>query len=922
MTTSRHSPKVYTPLSRPLTSTVHTSGLHPSRRSSIAQEDGDHVKNQITPITSSAYSQRPSSSTASGRGVTRSNTYSSSSAQPFLAHPRPTIHQPNKLVKRSSSQNYTNSPNSKGSPHQRPRFRRPATSHQRSATWSVQVEEPAEKPLEQPLSTDAASQESTVDQPFVHFPRIVRIRRTIKGFSKQIAERDYSFDIRRIKPDGSKPYLLFAKSVVPAELEIEELDQGECESEWFGNSDSALSRHKVQASSSPLRPPTRDSPIDGESRRRQSFSIFRSSLNRKSSSASGPATKLKRKISQRISSAPSASATRMESPKDCLTGASPPAPAKNTHSGDSASEHSSSAPKSQQYQLSGNSNLRHVSMSSATSSSPEGSYRGHRVFSWGDADEGDSTSDTVYDSFRTGTTRSSYGTPRQPLETLFDKSTTSVHRTEPVTPAIFGSRYATSQRTYSTDDRTSFVSAQATPQPLSPKRSPQLGNLNREFFQDYDRSFADDEEEWSGLDDFVEYRRGADLFSVAPATPRLSATPHDTSRNPIPRDHGLRNSVFDWSEPPSTERGSDNGTPPRPKTVHEKKRQGGHLGNQSSNRRSQGGLHARSQSVPAFQDLTGHRPDVTHKFGTWDVGRKGATEDWDEDFVFEKPSQSSPILPTDYGSPLQNIDAIVIPDNIQKQQTNILANIGLLKEWGLLIEELKDLRTRAVSLGLRNEDQEKLFDEVDAMIDLADQEHEDDALSILRSPSSSSQHFSDDGVDGVTPPRTLPAGQARMSPSEMLRAVQHSNSVHSSPGIQFSESPIPSSQPRKDSEAAAQSVIQALQESRQEQREPDGVKTSTKRAKKMPFDTTTLKHIVPHVDSLMRRVKDLIRQTEGLQTSPHGDKGFNTSQWSSVPVGPSDSPLEQKGYRLRLQRTLGVEQGNSTCLDEDFDFTE
>ena len=38
--------------------------------------------------------------------------------------------------------------------------------------------------------------------------------------------------------------------------------------------------------------------------------------------------------------------------------------------------------------------------------------------------------------------------------------------------------------------------------------------------------------------------------------------------------------------------------------------------------------------------------------------------------------------------------------------------------------------------------------------------------------------------------------------------------------------------------------------------------------KKVPFDTATLRRIVPYVNILTRRVKDVLRDAEGLYSSP------------------------------------------------------
>ena len=72
--------------------------------------------------------------------------------------------------------------------------------------------------------------------------------------------------------------------------------------------------------------------------------------------------------------------------------------------------------------------------------------------------------------------------------------------------------------------------------------------------------------------------------------------------------------------------------------------------------------------------------------------------------------------------------------------------------------------------------------------------------------------------------------------------------------------------PRKDSEAVARSVIEALQTKRVVS-DPMALKVAPP-VKKVPFDTATLRHIVPYVNGLKRKVKDALRETEGLYSSP------------------------------------------------------
>jgi hypothetical protein len=61
-------------------------------------------------------------------------------------------------------------------------------------------------------------------------------------------------------------------------------------------------------------------------------------------------------------------------------------------------------------------------------------------------------------------------------------------------------------------------------------------------------------------------------------------------------------------------------------------------------------------------------------------------------------------------------------------------------------------------------------------------------------------------------------------------------------------------------------VIEALQK-RKNPNESVGENEQTP-ASKVPFDTATLRRIVPYVNVLTRKVKDALREAEGLYSSP------------------------------------------------------
>jgi hypothetical protein len=332
--------------------------------------------------------------------------------------------------------------------------------------------------------------------------------------------------------------------------------------------------------------------------------------------------------------------------------------------------------------------------------------------------------------------------------------------------------------------------------------------------------------------------------------------------------------------------------------------------------------------VPVVPDATGKRNTVvTNKFGTWGVGSKGVTEDWNDDFDFseihEEPNAEGAAESHRVDS---GIAAMVVPNYIQQQQSNVLANIGLLREWGLLIEELKEHRVRAVSLGIVTGPRAGMWEEVDAMIDLADQEAEHDGLPGLSPPSSPA--FDEDAFDEVSGPSPNQSRDTRKpGASEELRKLKSANNAHLStqptrprrksilpPNFHFQgpqSSPVPPkskyespaspaepkvilTRPRKDSEAKARSVIEALQNRRSIQ-EPLADAPPPSPTKKVPFDTATLRRIVPYVSTLTRRVKDALRDAEGLysspSTSPHKDTELPISKMFQA---ENDLPKQMK----------------------------
>lgn len=910
------------------------------------------------------------------------------STAPIMGKRAPSSLPRNKLVKRSSSVRRDYETPVQSSASLRPSFRRPATSHQRSAT----LQSPLEMHLEHSAVNEQLQPQRAESEPeYTHFftARVAKERTLSKTQSW-----------RRILPDSKHtPTLVLARSVSASAEEAESSASEDGESVFFvSRPGTPLSMAAVittgteapHATAATHANANTDTDISGHaSPPRRSFSI----TDLLSSAKRQRPGRLSRRASQRVSSAPpvpamhrrrnsiSVTDTRRHVTAAALarraiaTSAGVPDSAKSQgllsslkggSSGSPLPTHpdrraaavpegglasmpqlveviASPAPSANQMPpspslaQSGVRPSRHSMTPSEQASTLVGSSDNEvRGLGSGDEDDADFHSETLFDSLRTGATRSTTGGPRGPrIETIFDESPPSKVKVtalrDLLPPGAFGDSpvygipgqhsIAEEEESISTPVRTirperslqdspSFTRTHSAPLfpnliPSSPPSMPKplsLGQLewdSRAADDDSSRwsqEDADAEDSWS---DLPIASHVATPVSLRRSNPRLLATgssPKPTTPQHLTTEHGdgdARISIFDWSEQQPADKASGNRTPPRPRTVHGKK-DADRRGSRSVGRRVPSGLHARSQSVPVVPDVGGKRTTVvTNKFGTWGVGSKGVTEDWNDDFDFSELNED-PVAEDAASTPrIDSGTAMVVPKNIQEQQNNVLANIGLLREWGLLIEELKEHRIRAVALGIVEGPHAGMWEEVDAMIDLADQEADHQDVSRLSPPSSPG--FDEDAFEEVPAPTDSPSlGRGRRksaSPSENVsrnhtpqqpkrKTILPPNYAifgpHSSPIPPKSKYEAPSkpvsprplvTRPRKDSEAKARSVIEALQ-NRKSTFEPVADAPPTPSSKKVPFDTATLRRIVPYVNTLTRKVKDVIRDAEGLYASP------------------------------------------------------
>ncbi|WPG99690.1 Hypothetical protein R9X50_00250900 [Acrodontium crateriforme] len=504
----------------------------------------------------------------------------------------------------------------------------------------------------------------------------------------------------------------------------------------------------------------------------------------------------------------------------------------------------------------------------------------------------DYQSDTVYDSFPTRTTGSSSGKRGPPIDTIFDESqvpfsserSTRLRDLLSSDGTFTGSDHTIGNRHSTIEEEGSVVSTpvrsirdkSVTSTPSARPRkalvfssSPPVMNILPD----------PDEIDWDAPEEYHDQNSPNATAKISrtirfpdmnlPVLNPFSRSWNSASNTPNRNGKGSA-SLFDWSEQqPSPSHG--NQSPPRPRTVHGKK-DSDNRGSRPAGRRAPSGMHARSHSVPVVPDVDGKRTNVVaNKFGTWGVGSKGVTEDWNEDFDFEDDLPIEPLESMQLDE--RRIDSgheMFVPKSIREQQENIVANIGLLREWGLLIEELKDLRIRAVALDMLHGPYAQAWAEVDAMIELADQESEENTLEPRKSPPSS-PGFDFAAFEESLPP--VPALEQSKTGGFALSDSTFTTRESVRTGAKEQVTPprhVIATRPRKDSEAVARSVIEALQ-SKRNTSDPTAVRPVSA-SRKVPFDTATLRHIVPYVNGLKRKVKDALRQTEGLYTSPRRPK--------------------------------------------------
>lgn len=348
-----------------------------------------------------------------------------------------------------------------------------------------------------------------------------------------------------------------------------------------------------------------------------------------------------------------------------------------------------------------------------------------------------------------------------------------------------------------------------------------------------------------------------DVFEIRNDTSLLS-TPygtHNASKETL--EPAPKMNIFDWSEQPRSDR-EVSGSDARPRTVHGKQGPESRA-SRAPGRKAPTTLHLRSSSVPVSRDpsLSSDSRQSSGKFGTWGLGSKGVSEDWDNDFDFEDD---------DTGGGEAEPSIMAVPKAIMDRQASLHGQFGQVQELTLLVEELKRLRHQASLLGLVHGPSSELWREAEGIVNLATVDEDGNNQSPPRSPSSLTFSFDDSEEES-----SYPIDRSKRTSGDSWPA--------SISGVSVSNNKNPSSDRscKESSSAKAKSVLDLIYQ----QRSSTYDESPNPRPKKLPFDIQSLHDLVIRAGVVTRALKEVIREAEGVATTPK--KG----------IVPSDPPFSR-----------------------------
>ncbi|ROT34892.1 hypothetical protein SODALDRAFT_284780 [Sodiomyces alkalinus F11] len=363
-----------------------------------------------------------------------------------------------------------------------------------------------------------------------------------------------------------------------------------------------------------------------------------------------------------------------------------------------------------------------------------------------------------------------------------------------------------------------------------------------------------------------------------------------------------RSNIFDWTES-VTDKVDADGHFLRPRTVHGKHEMD-MRGGRPSNRKGPFAAHVRSQSVPALYEPPDAAKGASQKYGTWGLGTKGASEDWDDDFEFGSADSGE-------GIDCEDNFAMVVPASIQASQPSLKQHSGQIRELSLLVNDLKRLCRHGRDLDLVNGTHAGLWKEAEGIITLASPDEDElEGMDVESSEldfehSILSERAADEELDPdllkkledpfETPPdlrmakttviRERPSGRRRsvFSPDDDIFGGGNMSTVDASNSSRPKTPENNINMGGRDVTDIVKSVLDAMQ-----QRSTSGSSHASGGADdKVHFGTNNLKALVKRASDLRDSLSEVIRRADQITQSPartprRSDRGKESPAFTRV----------------------------------------
>ncbi|CUS08699.1 unnamed protein product [Tuber aestivum] len=360
-------------------------------------------------------------------------------------------------------------------------------------------------------------------------------------------------------------------------------------------------------------------------------------------------------------------------------------------------------------------------------------------------------------------------------------------------------------------------------------------------------------------------------------------------------------SILEWSESIP-----NNGTPPslsrRSKAIHAKESL---LSGSRAGRRVPS-FHIRSQSVPVVGAVR---------------AVPSPSENWDDDFLDDDGDGG-------FGFTRREM---TIPPEIEERQASVIGHLGCVREFALLVEDLKRLRDIGNASGLRTGPNKHLLEEADGIIALATLDDEDTLPSVQldrsqnrsswHTPSRNSEMTLDD--DFKSTPRNRRRSSILLPDDDVFGggnlpttpSFPHLRHGFRSPSASSSPSPLSKkSIDKNDPVEVAKGIMERMQLQHWQRSDSligSGKSKGAWNGGKVQFDTDMLRELVVHVGGLKRDLAELVDclDSPSLKKHPH----YLTSDVVESPttleageygleIGPGMSPFDQEGCGSGLEK--------------------